>query len=136
MSTLFTKIISGEVPSYKVYEDEYVFAFLDIYPVMPGHVLVVPKVEVNHFSDVEEPYYSAIFAAAKKISKAISKATDCQRVCTAFVGYDIEHCHYHLIPTNGIDDFNFANSKSANPDDLQIMQEKIVQNLENNQQNA
>ena len=75
MSTLFTKIINGEIPSYKIYEDDHVYAFLDIFPQKVGHTLVVPKIEVDHFSEVPEPYYSAIFTAAKRISLAISKAT-------------------------------------------------------------
>lgn len=81
MATLFSKIIAGEIPSYKIYEDKYVFAFLDIFPAKPGHVLIVPKVEVDYFVDVPEPYYSAVFQAAKKISKAIQSATGCLRVC-------------------------------------------------------
>lgn len=75
MSTLFTKIINGEIPSHKIYEDEYTFAFLDIYPVQPGHTLIVPKIEVDYFVDVPEPYYSAVFQTAKKIAPAIRQAT-------------------------------------------------------------
>lgn len=85
MASIFTKIINGEIPSFKIYEDEYVFAFLDIYPVQPGHTLIVPKVEVDYFVDVPEPYYSAVFQAAKKIAPALQQATDCQRVCTTVV---------------------------------------------------
>jgi histidine triad (HIT) family protein len=75
MSSLFTKIINGEIPSFKIYEDEYTFAFLDIYPVQPGHTLIVPKIEVDYFADVPEPYYSAVFQVAKKIAPAIQQAT-------------------------------------------------------------
>lgn len=75
MTTVFTKIINGEIPSFKIYEDEYTFAFLDIHPLQPGHTLIVPKIEVDYFVDVSEPYYSAVFATAKKIAPAIQQAT-------------------------------------------------------------
>lgn len=93
------------MPSFKLYEDEYTYAFLDIFPQHPGHTLIVPKVEVDHFSDVPEPYYSAIFQTAKKLSKAIKQATGCKRVAAAFVGYQIPHCHYQLLPTDSAEDF-------------------------------
>ena len=73
--TIFSKIIAGEIPSHKIYEDEYVFAFLDIKPVQAGHTLIVPKIEIDYFADVPEPYYTAVFHAAKKIAPAIQKAT-------------------------------------------------------------
>jgi histidine triad (HIT) family protein len=80
MSSLFTKIINGEIPCFKIYEDEYTFAFLDILPVKAGHTLIVPKIEVDYFVDVPEPYYSAVFHTAKKITPAIQQATGCARV--------------------------------------------------------
>ncbi len=85
MSTLFTRIIAGEIPSFKIYEDEYTYAFLDIFPQRLGHTLIVPKIEVDHFADVPEPYYSAIFQTAKLLSSAIQQATGCHRVCTLFI---------------------------------------------------
>jgi histidine triad (HIT) family protein len=85
MPTLFTRIIVGEIPSFKIYEDEYVYAFLDIFPQRLGHTLIVPKIEIDHFADVPEPYYSAIFQAAKLLSPAIQQATGCNRVCTMFI---------------------------------------------------
>lgn len=129
MSTLFTKIIAWEIPSFKVYEDTYVYAFLDIFPQAPWHVLIVPKIEVDHFSDVPEPYYTAIFQAAKKLSKAIEKTTGCKRVIALFVGYEIPHCHYQLIPTNSMDDLVSHKNPQANADDLKKIQEQIIQNL-------
>ncbi len=95
------------MPSFKLYEDEYTYAFLDIFPQRPGHTLIVPKVEVDHFSDVPEPYYSSIFQTAKKLSKALEKATGCTRVSTTFLGFEIPHCHYHLIPTDSESDMNY-----------------------------
>lgn len=125
MSSIFTKIINGEVPSFKIYEDEYTFAFLDIYPVQPGHTLIVPKIEVDYFIDVPEPYYSAVFLTAKKIVPAIQQATWCQRVCTNIIGYEVPHFHYHLIPTNSIADLQNKNTQEPDKAALQAMQEKI-----------
>lgn len=129
MSTIFSKIIAGEIPSFKIYEDEYVYAFLDIFPQRIGHTLIVPKIEIDHFSDVPEPYYSAIFLAAKKLSWAIQRATECARICTLFVWYEVPHCHYHLIPTNELADVNFIPRPQADMVELKIMQEKILKNL-------
>lgn len=129
MSTLFTKIIAREIPSHKIYEDEYTYAFLDIFPSNPGHTLIVPKIEIDHFADVPEPYYSAIFQTAKKLSKAIQKATGCTRICTEFIGYEVPHCHYHLIPTNSIEDFSKKSGDKADDADLKLMQEKIISYL-------
>lgn len=130
MPTLFSRIISWEIPSYKLYEDEYTYAFLDIFPQKPGHTLIVPKVEIDHFSDVPEPYYSAIFQTAKKLSKAIEKATGCARICTVFAWYEIPHAHYHIIPTGSMADIAFTPHPQATPDDLKAMQEKILSFLD------
>lgn len=130
MSSLFSKIIAWEIPSFKIYEDEFVYAFLDIFPQTPGHTLIVPKIEIDHFSDVPEPYYSAIFLAAKKLSPAIQKATGCARICTLFVGYEVPHCHYHLVPTNTLSDVNFTGKPQADMEELQKMQEKILSELQ------
>jgi histidine triad (HIT) family protein len=98
MPTLFTKIINGEIPCYKIYEDSYTFAFLDISPVAEGHTLIVPKIEVDYWLDVPEPYYSSVFQTAKKIAPAIQQATGCLRVGTKIVGLDVPHFHYHIVP--------------------------------------
>ena len=126
MPTIFTKIIRGELPSYKVFEDEHVIAFLDIFPVKLGHTLVVPKVEVDYFVDVPEPYYSAVFRSAQKIAPAIQKATGCRRVGTAVIGLEVPHFHYHLIPLAKIDDLNFAHKEAPSPEALAAMQKKII----------
>lgn len=126
MSTIFSKIIAWEIPSFKIYEDEYVCAFLDIFPQRIGHALIVPKIEIDHFSNVPEPYYSAIFQVAKKLSPAIQKATGCKRICTMFIWYDIQHCHYHLIPTDSIADTVAVTKTQADMEELKNMQEKIV----------
>lgn len=126
MASIFTKIINGEIPSFKIYEDQYVFAFLDIYPVQPGHILIVPKVEVDYFVDVPEPYYSAVFQAAKKIAPALQQATGCQRVCTKIIWYEVPHFHYHLIPTNTMGDLQNTSTEAAEKESLQAIQEKII----------
>jgi histidine triad (HIT) family protein len=129
MPSIFSRIISGEIPSYKLYEDEYTYAFLDIFPHHHGHTLIVPKVEVDHFSDVPEPYYSAIFQTAKLLSPAIQKVTGCRRVCTTFLGYEIAHCHYHLLPTESEADMDSKKREQADPEALKMMQEKILKEL-------
>lgn len=129
MPTLFSKIIAGEIPSYKIYEDAYVYAFLDIFPYTLGHTLIVPKIEIDHFSEVPEPYYSAIFLAAKSLAPVIQKATGCTRICSMFVGYEIPHCHYHLIPTESMEDLSPGKSHPAEKADLESIQEKILQLL-------
>ena len=129
MSSIFSKIIAGEIPSFKLYEDEYTFAFLDIFPQQPGHTLIVPKCEVDHFADVPEPYYSAIFQTAKKLAPALQKATNCKRVCTLFIGYEVPHCHYHLLPTNAIEDTRWEKKPQADMAELKTMQERIISYL-------
>ena len=91
--TLFSKIIAGQIPSFKIYEDDLVFSFLDIQPHNLGHTLIVPKLEIDYFIDVPEPYYTGVFLAAKKVSTAIQKATNCKRVCTQILGWDVPHFH-------------------------------------------
>ncbi len=125
MTSIFTKIINGEIPSFKIYEDEHIFAFLDIHPVKPGHTLIVPKVEVDYFVDVPEPYYSAVFQAAKKIAPAIQQATGCVRVSTIIMGFDVPHFHYHLVPTDSVEDIRQSGIE-VSKEELQQMQEKIV----------
>ena len=126
MPTLFTRIINQEIPSYRIYEDEYTYAFLDIFPQRLGHTLIVPKIEVDYFADVPEPYYSAIFQTAKKLCPAIQKATGCNRVCTMFIGYEVPHCHYHLVPTDSTGDLDHTRAQSASTEELTQMQEKIL----------
>lgn len=126
MPTIFTKIINGEIPCYKIYEDEHTFAFLDIKPINLGHTLIVPKTEADYFIDVPEPYYSAVFKAAQKIGRAIEQATNCERVGAAIVGMEVPHFHYHLIPLNSIRDLNFANAKERTQEEMQAIQAKII----------
>lgn len=126
MTSIFSRIIAWEIPSYRIYEDELTYAFLDIFPQRPWHTLIVPKVEIDNFSDVPEPYYSAIFQTAKNIAPAIQKATECKRVCTTFLWYEVSHCHYHLIPTDSEQDMDIKPRKQADMEDLKNMQDKII----------
>lgn len=129
MASIFTKIINGEIPSFKLYENDYVFSFLDIRPIRVGHALVIPKVEVDYFIDVPEPYYSEVFQAAKIIAPAIQKATGAKRIATMVVGIEVPHFHYHLVPIERIADLNFANASTAPSDALAEMQQKVLKYL-------
>lgn len=128
MASIFTKIIRGEIPSYKIYEDEYCFAFLDIHPIQEGHTLIVPKKEIDHFIDVPEPYYSAVFRAAQKIGAALQKATGCPRVGTQILGWDVPHFHYHVIPLWGIGDMK-GKTKAFTKEEFKATQENILKYL-------
>lgn len=125
--TIFSKIIAGEIPSYKIAENEYFFAFLDIFPLTEGHVLVVPKNETDHFFDLEENYLSEILLFAKPIAKAIEKAFPCNRCGMSVIGLEVPHAHVHLIPINSSDDLNFTREKlKLSPEQLKQVQEKIL----------
>lgn len=129
MSTIFSKIIAGEIPSYKIYENDLIFAFLDIFPQSRGHTLIIPKIEIDHFSDLPDEYLEAIILAAKKISPALQKITNCTRVCAKFEGFEVAHCHFHLIPADSTADSNFHPTERAHDEDLKEIQEKILQYL-------
>lgn len=129
MASIFTKIMNGEIPCYKVFEDEYTFSFLDINPINLGHTLLVPKIEVDYFVDVPEPYYSAVFKNAQILSKAIHSASGCKRVGTIIAGWDVPHFHYHLIPMDKPLDLDFRLGKKREDSEMKLMQEKIINNL-------
>ena len=128
--TIFSKIISGEIPSYKIAENEKFFAFLDIFPLVKGHVLVVPKIEVDKFFDIPDDYIGALLLFAKPIAHAIEKAFPCNRCGVSVVGLEVPHAHLHLIPINSADDMNFANPKpKLSVEELKEVQEKIISTL-------
>ena len=129
MASIFTKIIRGELPSYKIHETEQVLAILTIDPIQPGHTIVFPKVEVDHFFDVGDPHYSAVFQAAKPIAKAIQAATGCLRVGVAVQGFEVPHFHLHLIPMWGTEDFDFRKAKRRPSEEMAAIQQKIVGKL-------
>jgi histidine triad (HIT) family protein len=109
--TIFSRIIAGEIPAYTVAENEQFIAFLDIFPVKKGHVLVVPKIEIDKIFDLPDSYLSALLVFAKPIAHAIEKAFPCNRVNMITVGLEVPHAHVHLIPTDAADDVNLGNKK-------------------------
>jgi histidine triad (HIT) family protein len=111
MASIFTKIALGEIPCYKVAEDEYFLAFLDINPIAKGHTLVIPKKEIDYIFDLEDDLLARMNLFAKRVARAIDKSVDCKRVGIAVVGLEVPHAHIHLIPLNHIGDLNFANPK-------------------------
>jgi histidine triad (HIT) family protein len=111
MPSIFTRIIQGEIPSYKVAENDYCYAFLDIFPLTRGHVLVVPKKEVDLIWDLEAVDYQELMSFSKTIAKAIKKSIPCERVAMTSIGLEVPHAHVHLIPINNVNDINFANEK-------------------------
>jgi histidine triad (HIT) family protein len=128
--TLFSKIIAGEIPAYRIAEDQHFFAFLDIFPLVPGHVLVVPKIETDRFFDLEEMYLSKILVFAQPIAHAIEKAFNCNRCALSVVGLEVPHAHLHLVPLNEMNDLNFNKPKTqANAEELKKVQELILQYL-------
>jgi histidine triad (HIT) family protein len=128
--TIFSKIIAGEIPSYKIAENEKFFAFLDIFPLVKGHVLVVPKTEVDNMFDLPDEYLSGLLVFAKPIAKAIEKSFSCNRCGMEVVGLEVPHAHLHLIPINSTDDLNFTRKKlKMSDEELKKVQEKILQNL-------
>ncbi len=125
--TIFSKIIKGEIPSYKIAEDDQFFAFLDIYPLREGHVLVVPKLEVDKFFDLPSAYLSQMLVFAQPIAKAIEKAFRCDRCGITVIGLEVPHAHMHLIPTNTANDLNFNQSKvKLSEEKLKTIQQKII----------
>lgn len=121
MSSIFTKIIRNEIPSYKVAEDDNFIAFLDISPLAKGHTLVVPKKEIDYIFDIEDNLYKEYFLFAKKVAAGIEKVIKCKRIGVAVVGLEVPHAHIHLIPINKIGDTNFNNPK------LQLTKEEFIE---------
>lgn len=128
MPTMFSRIISGEIDSYKLYEDKYTFAFLDIFPFQPGHTLIIPKIEIDYFVDVPEPYYTGVFLTAKQLAPAIQQAVGAERVGTMIQGMDVPHFHYHIIPMYKGEPF-LGKKKSFSRDEMLDIQAKIIQYL-------
>lgn len=128
--TVFSRIIRGEIPSYKIAEDDRFFAFLDIAPLVHGHTLVIPKTEVDKFMEMEDDYLSRILVFAKPIAAAIEKSFPCNRVGLSVVGLEVPHAHLHLIPINTMNDINFTRGKlHPSPEELKKAQEKILSHL-------
>lgn len=111
MPTIFSKIISGEIPSYKVAENDRFYAFLDINPLSPGHTLVVPKNETDYIFDLDSEEYSSLFLFAQKVAKGIKEAVPCKRVGIAVIGMEVPHAHIHLVPLNSESDLDFRKER-------------------------
>jgi histidine triad (HIT) family protein len=128
--SIFSKIIAGEIPSYKIAEDEKFYAFLDIFPMVEGHTLVVPKTETDNMFDLSDDYLQALMVFAKPIAKAIEKSFDCNRCGMAVIGLEVPHAHLHLVPINSADDLNFTRGKiKLSEEQLKQAQRKIVDEL-------
>lgn len=115
MASIFTKIINGEIPSYKIAEDEKCYAFLDISPLAEGHTLVVPKQEVDYIFDLDDELLSHLHLFAKKVAKAMKEVIECEKIGMAVIGLDVRHTHIHLVPLKEVGDLNFAKPKLELP---------------------
>jgi histidine triad (HIT) family protein len=130
MATIFSRIILGEIPCYKVAENEQFFAFLDINPLAKGHTLVVPKIEQDYIFDLDDETLKAYILFAKKVALAITKSIVCQRVGLAVIGLDVPHAHIHLVPLNTANDINFAKPKlSFPPEEMKAIAMAIHKNI-------
>lgn len=113
MATIFSKIVNGKIPCYKVYEDDEFLAFLDVIPVSKGHVLVIPKKETDYIFDIEDQSYARMWQFAKKISKALKLSVSCERIGISVIGLEVAHAHIHLLPINSLEDMNFSKPKMS-----------------------
>ncbi len=128
--SIFSKIIAGEIPSYKIKEDDQFLAFLDVFPLKEGHVLVVPKTEVNNLFDLDDAILHDMLVFAKPIAKAIENTFDCNRCGIAVIGLEVPHAHMHLVPINSANDLNFTQPKlKLSEKQLKEIQRKLLDNL-------
>lgn len=128
--SIFTKIINGEIPSYKIAENQHFYAFLDISPLAPGHTLVVPKQETDKFFDLQEELLSELLVFARPIARSIEKSFNCKRCGIAVIGLEVPHAHLHLVPINNADDLNFTRRKlTLSPAEMKDCQAKILSHV-------
>ena len=127
MSTIFTKIVNGEIPAYKIAEDENYLAFLDVMPLVKGHTLVIPQREVDLIFDLDSEEYKNLWAFAQMVAKKVKNAIPCVRVGVAVVGLEVPHAHIHLVPLNKMEDLNFRNERlKLSPDEYAEIQQSII----------
>jgi histidine triad (HIT) family protein len=124
-ASIFTKIVNGDIPAYKVAEDDNYLAFLDVFPTAKGHTLVIPKQQIDYIFDLNDELYLGLMAFAKKVGLAIEKAVPCKRIGIAVVGLEVPHAHVHLIPINSMQDMNFANKMQFSKEEMEEVTEKI-----------
>lgn len=129
MASVFTKIVSGEIPCYKIAEDENFLAFLDVNPNVKGHTLCIPKQEINKIFDMEEDLYMNLMAFSRKVAKALEKTIDCKRVGVAVIGLEVPHVHVHLIPLQDMDDMRFQRKVSLSSEEFENIAKEISLNL-------
>lgn len=130
MSTIFTKIINGEIPCYKIAEDDNFLAFLDINPNAKGHTLCIPKVEVDKIFDMEETHFLDLMAFSRKVGKAIGKSIACKRVGITVIGLEVPHAHVHLIPLNSMQDATFTQKVKMSPEEFEAVAANIRANIQ------
>lgn len=129
MSSIFTKIIRGEIPCHKIAESEHCLAFLDINPVQRGHVLVIPKKEVDYFYDLEDETLTRLMLFSKKVAKAIEKVVPCNRISVVVAGLEVPHAHIHLIPMNAISDIDFSEKLSFSSEEMKTLAAAISRKI-------
>jgi len=130
MDSIFTKIVKGEIPAHKIAEDERFLAFLDVYPLQKGHTLVIPKEQIDYIFDLEDTLLADMQVFAKKVARAVKKATTCKRIGVAVIGLEVPHAHMHLIPINEMNDMNFSQPKKKFPaEELAAIAQRIRENL-------
>ena len=129
MSSIFTTIVNGEIPSYKIAEDENYLAFLDVNPNATGHTLCIPKQEINKIFDMEEDLYLGLMKFSRKVAKALEKTVPCKRIGLAVVGLEVPHTHVHLIPLHDMDDMRFQRKVSLTKEEFEILAKAIQANL-------
>jgi histidine triad (HIT) family protein len=129
MSSIFTKIINGEIPCYKIAEDDNFLAFLDVNPNAKGHTLCVPKQEIDKIFDIEDDLYIGLMQFSKKIAIALEKTVPCKRIGMAVIGLEVPHAHVHLIPLNEMDEMRFQNKVSLSKEEFEVLAQSIQTNL-------
>ena len=129
MASTFSRIVAGEIPCYRIAEDENFLAFLDVNPNAKGHTLCIPKQEINKLFDIEDQVYLGLMAFAKKVAVALEKTVPCKRIGMAVIGLEVPHAHVHLIPLNEMDEMRFQNKVSLTPEEFTALAQAIQANL-------
>ena len=130
MPSIFTRIIQGDLPSFKILEDDHCFAFLDVFPLVEGHTLVVPKKEVDSIFDLDQETYQHLFSFAKEVESKLRKSIPCKRIGIAVIGLEVPHAHIHIVPLNHVEDINFSRPKmKPSQEELKAIQERILNSI-------